>query len=98
MLSKPDDACVLTAIQGKSKLDQPPWTLEALENTTPPVAFLPSRTANGKAQPLAGIRVLELCRIIAGPSIGRTLAEYGADVIKVTSPHLSDVPFFQVDG
>jgi crotonobetainyl-CoA:carnitine CoA-transferase CaiB-like acyl-CoA transferase len=42
--------------------------------------------------------VLELCRIIAGPAIGRTLAEYGAQVIKVTSPHLSDVPFFQVDG
>jgi crotonobetainyl-CoA:carnitine CoA-transferase CaiB-like acyl-CoA transferase len=47
---------------------------------------------------LSGIRVLELCRIIAGPAIGRTLAEYGAQVIKVTSPNLSDVPFFQVDG
>jgi crotonobetainyl-CoA:carnitine CoA-transferase CaiB-like acyl-CoA transferase len=30
--------------------------------------------------------------------MGRTLAEYGAHVIKVTSPNLSDVPFFQVDG
>jgi crotonobetainyl-CoA:carnitine CoA-transferase CaiB-like acyl-CoA transferase len=30
--------------------------------------------------------------------MGRTLAEYGAQVIKVTSPTLSDVPFFQVDG
>ena len=30
--------------------------------------------------------------------MGRTLAEYGAQVIKVTSPNLSDVPFFQVDG
>lgn len=44
------------------------------------------------------MRVLELCRIIAGPVIGRTLAEYGADVLKVTSPRLSDVPFFQIDG
>ncbi|KAL9085250.1 MAG: hypothetical protein Q9165_007684 [Trypethelium subeluteriae] len=49
-------------------------------------------------QILTGIKVLELCRIIAGPSIGRTLAEYGATVLKITSPHLSDVPFFQVDG
>jgi len=47
---------------------------------------------------LESIWVLELCRIIAGPAIGRTLAEYGAQVIKVTCPHLSDVPFFQVDG
>jgi crotonobetainyl-CoA:carnitine CoA-transferase CaiB-like acyl-CoA transferase len=30
--------------------------------------------------------------------MGRTLAEYGAQVIKITSPQLSDVPFFQVDG
>ena len=42
--------------------------------------------------------MLELCRIIAGPIMGRILAEYGADVLKITSPHLSDVPFFQVDG
>ena len=48
-------------------------------------------------RPLAGIKVLELCRIIAGPVMGRILAEYGADVLKVTSPNLSDVPFFQVD-
>lgn len=49
-------------------------------------------------RPLAGIKVLELCRIIAGPVMGRILAEYGADVLKITSPNLSDVPFFQVDG
>lgn len=30
--------------------------------------------------------------------IARILAEYGADVLKITSPNLSDVPFFQVDG
>lgn len=39
-----------------------------------------------------------MCRIIAGPTVTRILAEYGADVLKITSPSLSDVPFFQVDG
>ncbi|KAF6237121.1 hypothetical protein HO173_004589 [Letharia columbiana] len=83
---------------GRSKLDLPPWTLENLEISTPPVPFPARSSTTNKPQPLAGIRVLELCRIIAGPVIGRTLAEYGADVLKVTAPHLSDVPFFQVDG
>lgn len=69
--------------------------MEPLEDRTLPCP-LPENADN--PLPLSGIKVLELCRIIAGPVITRILAEYGADVLKVTSPHLSDVPFFQVDG
>ena len=36
---------------------------------------------------LDGIRVLDLCIILAGPTCGRTLSEYGADVIKVDPEH-----------
>jgi crotonobetainyl-CoA:carnitine CoA-transferase CaiB-like acyl-CoA transferase len=57
----------------------------------PPPTYNPPRI-------LDGIKVLELCRIIAGPTIGRILGEYGADVLKVTGTGQSDVPFFQVDG
>ncbi|MGB6538332.1 MAG: CoA transferase [Xanthobacteraceae bacterium] len=39
-------------------------------------------------RPLAGIKVLDLTRIIAGPVCGRTLAAHGADVLLVTAPHL----------
>ncbi len=38
------------------------------------------------------MRVLDLTRVIAGPVGGRTLAEHGADVMRVTAPHLPGFP------
>jgi crotonobetainyl-CoA:carnitine CoA-transferase CaiB-like acyl-CoA transferase len=40
--------------------------------------------------PLHGLRVVELARILAGPWIGQTLADLGAEVIKVESPNGDD--------
>ena len=42
------------------------------------------------AAPLAGLKVVELARILAGPWAGQTLSDLGADVVKVESPDGDD--------
>ena len=53
---------------------------------------LPARekpAACKKPEPaLQGIKVLDLCQVVAGPTCGRLLAEYGADVLKVNNPDI----------
>ena len=48
-------------------------------------------------RPLQGIRVLENTHILAGPGIGRCLAEQGADVLRISPPRTSDPINFMID-
>ena len=58
----------------------------------------PWSPASGEpSRPLAGVRVVELTRVIAGPVAGRVLAALGADVVHVRGPHLPTLPDLDLD-
>ncbi|MER7350145.1 CoA transferase [Streptomyces aurantiacus] len=69
---------------GRERLDGGP-------DAVPPLPPLPSGDA-GPLLPAAGLRVLDLTRVIAGPVATRTLALLGADVLRVDPPHLPELP------
>jgi crotonobetainyl-CoA:carnitine CoA-transferase CaiB-like acyl-CoA transferase len=56
------------------------------ELETRPSPAPPSEMVSTLHSALDGVRVLDLCIILAGPTCGRTLAEFGADVIKIDNP------------
>ena len=76
--------------QGQAVAKLPLFTIEKIGDA-PPKKFDPAD------RPLAGVKVLDLTRIIAGPVCGRTLAAQGADVLLVTAPHLPSMLPLVVD-
>ncbi|MEV4581552.1 CoA transferase [Nonomuraea jabiensis] len=57
--------------------------LAELDAAPPPATPKPSGLDTEEA--LAGVRVLDVAQVLAGPTVGRVLAEYGAEVVKIHS-------------
>ena len=76
--------------QGQAVAALPPFSIEQIGDA-------PAKPLPAAGRPLAGIKVLDLTRIIAGPVCGRTLAAHGADVLLVTAPHLPSMRPLVID-
>jgi hypothetical protein len=67
--------------------------LPLLEITPSPVLGDPSsRLDVAPNRGAEGVRVLDLTRVIAGPAATKSLAAYGADVLRVDAPQLPEIP------
>jgi crotonobetainyl-CoA:carnitine CoA-transferase CaiB-like acyl-CoA transferase len=76
--------------QARALAELPPFTIEKIGEAPPK----PWPAGN---RPLAGVRVLDLSRVIAGPVAGRTLAAHGADVMLISGPELPTIPWLVID-
>ena len=57
----------------------------------------PPYTPPARARPLLGVRVLDLTRVLAGPTCAKSLAAFGADVLKLSAAHLPDSGVVELD-
>jgi hypothetical protein len=95
-----EQGCVVAAMRSPEEWAKHPQA--AAVAAMPPVRIekfgdAPARPLPRGPQPLAGLRVLDITRIIAGPVAGRTLAAHGADVMLISAPGLPFIDWLMKD-
>ncbi|KAL6705948.1 hypothetical protein ACN47E_006227 [Coniothyrium glycines] len=73
------------------------YETHALPSPTQPPCWWPATPQTSPARPLAGLKVVDLTRVIAAPAVTRGLAELGASVMRVAAPHITDMSSLHID-
>jgi CoA-transferase family III len=100
-----EDACIRRRICGGVVRSQDEWSehpqgraVVALPVVTiTKIGDAPPQPLPDGDRPTAGVRVLDLTRVLAGPTCAKTLAEHGADVLHVTAAHLPGTGPFDIE-
>lgn len=87
----------LASEHGKANKHVGLYEIHALPNTSQPPCWWPSVSQTSPKRPLAGLKVVDLTRVIAAPALTRGLAELGASVMRVTASHVTDMSSLHVD-
>ncbi|KAK3666076.1 hypothetical protein LTR22_003079 [Elasticomyces elasticus] len=78
---------------GKANAHVGLYSLSKIEGQAQPTSWWPDHDSmpSSASRPLAGLKVVDLTRVIAAPSVTRGLAEMGASVMRITTPTITDM-------
>jgi len=82
---------------GKANAKAGLYEIHARPNPSQLPAWWASTSSTSPSRPLAGLKVVDLTRIIAAPAVTRGLAELGASIMRVTPPHQPDLSSLHPD-
>lgn len=82
---------------GKANADVGLFGINAVPSQTQKPCWWPDSPQTSAERPLAGLKVVDLTRVIAAPAVTRGLAELGASIMRVTAPHVTDTAFLIPD-
>ncbi|KAJ8085864.1 hypothetical protein PM082_004683 [Marasmius tenuissimus] len=87
----------LSSEHGKASAHVGLYELHHFPNPSQKPSWWESPNTPDLSRPLFGLKIIELTRIVAGPTIGRDLAELGASVMRITSPNVADMHVLNFD-
>jgi hypothetical protein len=80
---------------GQAVKDEPLYSIDKSSPSIPAAPWPPGRDA--RLRPLAGIKVVDVSRVVAAPTISKMLSLFGADVIRVSSSSLPEAAVILFD-